>query len=258
MKFEEIDNPGTICFKSALFEIMGDVKCDSFLEVGCGSGGYSLEFLKRGCKGVGIDFSSNAIARASRRLAPFIEKGRYKLIEEDFSTIKPFDERFDVVIALNVMEHLEDDLTFLKKLKTYLKPGGHIIIAVPQHANKWSILDDAAGHFRRYSKKQLSDLLTNEGFINPKVWSTGFPLANILQFFFNLSLSYKKQDKAFSSKTDQTKTSGIMDLPFVTVFPPFFKIVLNRKMLWPFRFTQRFFYKGERGLSLLAMAECQK
>ncbi|MFT5130553.1 MAG: SAM-dependent methyltransferase [Rhodothermales bacterium] len=64
----------------------------------------------------------------------------------------------------DVLEHIEDDLGFLKMLHASLKPGGHLYLAVPAGQTLWSIDDTLAGHYRRYSRKTLTHQLQAAGF----------------------------------------------------------------------------------------------
>ena len=64
----------------------------------------------------------------------------------------------------DVLEHIEDDLGFLKMLYGSLRPGGYLYLAVPAGQSLWSIDDKIAGHYRRYSRKTLSAQLEAAGF----------------------------------------------------------------------------------------------
>jgi 2-polyprenyl-3-methyl-5-hydroxy-6-metoxy-1,4-benzoquinol methylase len=64
-------------------------------------------------------------------------------------------ERFDSIIAINVLEHVENDIYALQQLHKLLKNGGMLIILVPCHKFLYNIIDKKIGHLRRYSKKDL-------------------------------------------------------------------------------------------------------
>lgn len=70
---------------------------------------------------------------------------------EDLST----DNKFDTIIYIDVIEHIEDDSRELDKAKLHLKEGGQLIILVPAYNFLFSPFDKAVGHFRRYNKKRL-------------------------------------------------------------------------------------------------------
>ncbi len=67
-------------------------------------------------------------------------------------------ERFDTIVCLNVLEHIEDDLTALRTLSSLLEPGGHLILLVPAIPSIYGTLDRALGHCRRYTPGKLRSL----------------------------------------------------------------------------------------------------
>lgn len=83
-----------------------------------------------------------------------IEKGRYYFK----------NKRFDVVVCLNVVEHIKDDGKALKNLHDLLKAKGNLILIVPSHQSLFGEVDSSIGHFRRYDKKKLIKVLEKLGF----------------------------------------------------------------------------------------------
>ncbi len=73
-------------------------------------------------------------------------------------------ERFDTVVCLNVVEHLEDDVAALKNIRNSLEPNGHAIILVPNGPGLFGTLDTVLGHFRRYTREQLVNVCRRAGF----------------------------------------------------------------------------------------------
>jgi len=65
------------------------------------------------------------------------------------------DQRFDAILYIDVLEHIEDDVAELERSATRLRQGGHIIVLAPAHQSLYSEFDKAIGHFRRYSKASL-------------------------------------------------------------------------------------------------------
>lgn len=74
------------------------------------------------------------------------------------------DQSLDYVYSLNVLEHIEDDLSVLQQLRKKLKPGGSLYLYVPAFMCLYSSNDRKVGHFRRYRRKALRDLLLQAGF----------------------------------------------------------------------------------------------
>jgi SAM-dependent methyltransferase len=72
----------------------------------------------------------------------------------------PFvDGAFDLVCALDVVEHTEDDEVAMDELARVLKPGGHLLLSVPLHPSGWTSFDDFVGHGRRYVPEELAGKL---------------------------------------------------------------------------------------------------
>ena len=84
----------------------------------------------------------------------------------------PKEEKFDTVICLNVVEHLADDLAALNNFRDVLEDHGRAIVLVPCGPWLYGSLDEVLGHHRRYTRKQLTDLVER----------AGFRLENLLEF----------------------------------------------------------------------------
>jgi SAM-dependent methyltransferase len=72
------------------------------------------------------------------------------------------NRKFDAIIYIDVIEHIENDTDELKKASSFLKPGGHLIVLVPAHNYLYSEFDKSIGHFRRYNKKMLIEVAPKE------------------------------------------------------------------------------------------------
>ncbi len=68
------------------------------------------------------------------------------------------EERFDSILYIDVLEHIEQDRDEVRHARDHLAPGGHLIILVPAHQALYSPFDAAIGHFRRYGRRRLLDL----------------------------------------------------------------------------------------------------
>ena len=77
----------------------------------------------------------------------------------------PFPDRaFDLVCAMDILEHVEDDRAALSEIRRVLRPGGTLLFSVPLYAAAWNEFDDAVGHFRRYEPAELTARLAEFGF----------------------------------------------------------------------------------------------
>src|SRR5438552_15156266 len=112
------------------------------LDVGCGNGFLCGEFLKRGCKVVGIDLSTQGI-QIARRSYP---TGRFELLEANPDILERLDEEpFDPVISSEVVEHLYQPRNWAKCCYTALKRGGSFICTTPYHSNFKNLLTSVLG-----------------------------------------------------------------------------------------------------------------
>jgi SAM-dependent methyltransferase len=76
----------------------------------------------------------------------------------------PKEQKFDTVICLNVVEHLADDLAALNNIREVLEDRGRAIVLVPCGPWLFGSLDEVLGHQRRYTRKQLTELVDKAGF----------------------------------------------------------------------------------------------
>lgn len=131
----------------------------SFLEIGCGTGAV-LAGVAAACPSLAVYASepySEGLRFAQARVA------RAAFLQLDARAI-PFRERFDVIGAFDVIEHIADDERVLAQMRDAVKPGGGVLLTVPQHAFLWSPQDIAAGHVRRYSAAEMRGKLAHAGF----------------------------------------------------------------------------------------------
>jgi SAM-dependent methyltransferase len=254
MKFVKIDPPGTFCFYQAVFDMIDRLDARTFVEVGCGAGGLSYKLVERGLTGVGYDFSHDAVTLASETLQPFIATKRYQLIQGDIWDITRSEKQVDLGLSMMVMEHVHDEVAFMQKIASLVRPGGHVMVAVPGRKDKWSIEDDTVGHLRRYDREDLLATFAKAQIHNTEVWSVAVPTANLLFALGNLMIRRSAEnEKRQQSQRQQTEASGIREIPFKTVFPPVCKLLLNRVTLAPLFWLQRQFYHTNLGLTLLGV-----
>lgn len=139
----------------------------SMLEVGCGNGNVLAAIAQTGAlpRLVGAEAHAAGLAIAARRV-PMAE-----LVQMDARCI-PFRNEFDVVGAFDVIEHIAEDDAVLREMYAACRPGGGVLLTVPQHEWLWSRQDEFAGHRRRYRRRALFASLAEAGFVQP--WATSF------------------------------------------------------------------------------------
>ena len=148
------------------------------LDVGCGDGAFIAKCLDQGWSVVGMDLSQAAIDRCRGR---FDRGERLRLFCSDIAAIAE-EGPFDAVTAGEVLEHIEDDEDFVRRVFALLKPGGAFVLTVPVDMSLWTDADAAAGHFRRYTVQEISEKLTRAGFAVEKCIVWGWPLTRMLHF----------------------------------------------------------------------------
>ncbi len=134
------------------------------LEAGCGIGNFTELLLDRE-RLVCVDLDPFYVEMIQRRYGHLenLHVHRVDLTrEEDYQEIRR--ENIDTVICLNVVEHIEADRTVLKRYFDTLIPGGHAIVLVPAHQFLYSVCDRVLGHFRRYTRRELSEKMKEAGF----------------------------------------------------------------------------------------------
>src|SRR5919198_3629845 len=78
--------------------------------------------------------------------------------------------KFDSILGLNVLEHVENDEFALQQLYRMLKDEGTMVLLVPCHKFLYNVLDKKAGHFRRYTKKELEYKVSKTRFIIQRIF----------------------------------------------------------------------------------------
>jgi SAM-dependent methyltransferase len=126
------------------------------LDVGCGTGANLLMLSKYG-EAEGVDISEDALAFCRER---GLDKVRLGAGEE-----LPYEDgTFDLVTALDVVEHMDDDLAGLREMRRVLRPGGRVLLFVPTFMFLWGLQDDVSNHRRRYRLPELRRVLEQAGF----------------------------------------------------------------------------------------------
>lgn len=131
----------------------------SFLEIGCGTG-FVLSSISRffpDTAVVGSEIFVAGLGYAAGRVP------KARCVQMDARRI-PYYEEFDCIGAFDVIEHVEEDDIVLREIHGALKPGGILLITVPQHQWLWSAADEYACHQRRYTAAELADKLDAGGF----------------------------------------------------------------------------------------------
>lgn len=162
------------------------------LDVGCGTGYLLKELQKKYIDAYGIDISKQSLSFCKKR---DLNNLKHWDIEKN-----PYPQMtFDIVLALDVIEHIKDDNQAMKNIAKSLKKDGIVIFASPAFPYLWSYWDKLAGHYRRYDKKSLIKLFEDSGF---KIEFVSF--TNVLIFFPVIAIRIIKQKLGIKELNDST------------------------------------------------------
>ena len=128
----------------------------NILDVGCGTGA-NLEMLSQFGKAEGVDVSAEALEFCRERGLQQVKQGAAESL--------PYEsDSFDLVTGLDVVEHLDDDITGLKEMRRVLRPDGRAVLFVPAFMFLWGVQDDISHHRRRYTMAGLKEAIRKAGF----------------------------------------------------------------------------------------------
>ena len=148
-------------FNRWVFDSIAPWLAGDILEVGCGTGTFTALMALAGHRVTAVDINPGYVEQAKARLA---SQNRVSIVAGD-ATKMSWPTDFNTVVLLDVLEHIADDVEFLRRLAACLAPGGRLVVKVPAGEWLYSPLDTAIGHHRRYSKKTLRLAFAEAGLV---------------------------------------------------------------------------------------------
>jgi SAM-dependent methyltransferase len=127
------------------------------VDIGCGTGSNLKALGVAGLKVIGLDLSLYALSLAKR-------KSQLPVINGDVNKLPFRPKSIGLIIAMDIIEHLENDVTGIREFYEILKDGGILILTVPAFNFLWGVQDIVTGHKRRYLKRELISKLRREKF----------------------------------------------------------------------------------------------
>ena len=145
---DELDNYNNYIYR----KILRHIQTGTNLDFGCGFGNF-LKFVKSetNLSFEGYEVNSTAIEKLRKENIPYVENIKNS-------------KKYDNIVSINVLEHIENDTKILKELSKIIKPGGKLILYLPHSMILWTKLDSFVDHHRRYTRKDLFEKLKKSNF----------------------------------------------------------------------------------------------
>ncbi|GBE94647.1 class I SAM-dependent methyltransferase [Nostoc cycadae] len=159
------------------------------LEAGCATGG-NLSMLARYGEVAAMELDETACLLANERRVTTVQQG-------SLPDKIPFTSQYDLIVILDVLEHIDDDLAALEALSSRLNPNSWLLITVPAYQFLWSYHDEINHHKRRYTLKKLQRVVKQAGYTvcYGSYFNTWlFPLVAGIRLLKNLLKLDKKAD----------------------------------------------------------------
>ena len=170
------------------------------LDVGCGSGVTVDSLARAGADVVGVDLEVSTADSPGRRI-----------VSGDYLELGQGLGEFDLVMALDVVEHFEDDSRVLKTIAGNTRNGGKVLITVPAFQWLWSSHDEHNNHYRRYTRSTLTAAMTAAGL---DVQRAGYLFLGLLLPKWAITVLERISREPGSTGTDVGALNGIASVYF--------------------------------------------
>jgi ubiquinone/menaquinone biosynthesis C-methylase UbiE len=207
-----------------LSTFMRHVPAGRVLDAGCGDGSLTKELLKNDYKVVAVDASKLAVNRLKEKVKGSGKESDLEFHVSEMDRIEEPDSSFDGIICGEVLEHIQDDRAVAREFFRLLKPGGFCVVTVPADPDKWSFVDEWAGHFRRYNRDGLAGIFEKAGFQIQFINHWGWPTLTLYDRF--LFRTWAKGSIQMTGKEcEELKTTRLFQKPVIAkIMAAFFSI----------------------------------
>ncbi|MBA2743870.1 MAG: class I SAM-dependent methyltransferase [Chthoniobacterales bacterium] len=218
------------------------------MEIGPGLGDLSAHLLQRYLHAqlTLAEISVNAVAGLQKR---FHHERRVTISHENFLLGNQGCRSFDLVIACEVFEHIEDDAAAFDAVAALMEPGGYFLFSAPCHMKKWQTSDVLVGHYRRYERPDLIEKFESAGFAIDELWTFGFPSVDLIQPIREVYYRIRKR-RSTTDRQAATEGSGI-DRPRAMRYAKWAVLAA----LLPLLRIESLFWRKELGDGFLALAQ---
>lgn len=160
--------------RSILKRMIKGLQPTTALDIGAAGGGNTRVLVGAGWDVVALEYSVAGAEVAKSRGLPVLRADARAL---------PFPDRsMGLVVAFDILEHVEEDDRMAAEIQRVLAPGGTALIAVPADMRLWSAHDVAVGHVRRYDRESLHRVLSGAGLVVDEMWSWNVLLRPVAKF----------------------------------------------------------------------------
>lgn len=144
------------------------------VDIGAAGGGNTRVLVTNGWQATAVDYSAEAVALARSR--------GIDACQGDATALPLPSQAYDFAMALDVLEHIEDDHAAAMEITRVLRPGGAAFISVPCDMALWSAHDVASSHVRRYDRQNLAEVLIGAGLVIDRMWSWNVLLRPVVKW----------------------------------------------------------------------------
>lgn len=220
-----------------------------FLDAGCGRGDVALHLAQRhGWCGLAVDFSDAALGAARQALAGH-------LVQVRAADLTALEGPFRTTVMCTVIEHIKDDRAVLQHLRGCIGGAagdrdGHLIISMPSNpATEWRWDDEFYGHYRRYTREDVDQLLRDSGFQMLEFWDYTYPVFWAMRRAYTALLPARKPlDEMPETNSASSAMQNAWDMGLATR-------MITALPIWPLVFSWQERYKhGAAGFEAIALA----
>ncbi len=196
----------------------------SVVEVGCGMGAMGYRLATRfDYRGYEPDATSFDAAKRQLSGLPNADVRNSEIPDDP-------DRRFDLMVAFEVLEHIEDDQAAVELWSRWLNANGHLLLSVPANPERYGDMDAKVGHYRRYSRSRLAEVLGKAGFEVRGIESWGMPVGYLLETARNVAARRRLQEASvgtpgsghlYQPPSTLGRTVELMMLPAALMQRPF-------------------------------------
>ena len=168
-----------------ILDVIKEANPRTILDVGCGDGTLlsAIHGVLPQAKLAGVDLAEAQLV-LNRQTKPEIEW--FVGLAEDVHRVT--GKQFDLIVASELIEHLEDPGLFLRNLLDVCAPGGILVLST--QSGKVNYTERYVGHLRHFSTAEMRQFLVDAGWEPVKVWNAGFPFQNLSKYLANLAPNY--------------------------------------------------------------------